>query len=50
MKFVLTIIKEDIMSNEIMSPLVVEVKSIIDAAKTRVAQTVNNELIISYGK
>ncbi|MEG0366198.1 MAG: PDDEXK nuclease domain-containing protein [Coprobacillus sp.] len=38
------------MSNEIMNPLVVEVKSIIDAAKTRVAQTVNNELIISYWK
>lgn len=38
------------MSNEIMNPLVVEIKSIIDAAKTRVAQTVNNELIISYWK
>lgn len=50
MKFVLTIINEDIMSNEIMNPLVVEVKSIIDAAKARVAQTVNNELIISYWK
>lgn len=36
------------MLNEVVNPLVIEIRSILDIARTKIAQTINNELIISY--
>lgn len=38
------------MSNEIINPLVGEIRDILDAARRNVAREVNNELIMSYWK
>ncbi len=38
------------MSNEIMNPLVSEIRDILDIARKNVAREVNNELIVSYWK
>lgn len=38
------------MSNEILSPLVGEIRDILDTARKNVAREVNNELILSYWK
>lgn len=38
------------MLNEVVNPLVIEIRSILDIARTKIAQTINNELIISYWK
>lgn len=38
------------MSNEIMNPLVSEIRDILDTARKKVAREVNNELIASYWK
>ena len=38
------------MNKNLMTPLVSEVKSILDTARSNVAKTVNNELIVSYWK
>ncbi len=39
-----------LMSNEIMNPLVSEIRDILDTARKKVAREVNNELIASYWK
>ena len=36
------------MDNKLMSPLIGEIKNILDMARSNVAKEVNNELIISY--
>ena len=38
------------MDNKLMSPLIGEIKNILDMARSNVAKEVNNELIISYWK
>ncbi|MEF9893761.1 MAG: PDDEXK nuclease domain-containing protein [Anaerorhabdus sp.] len=38
------------MLNEVVNPLVIEIRSILDIARSKIAQTINNELIISYWK
>ena len=38
------------MDNKLMSPLIGEIKNILDTARSNVAKEVNNELIISYWK
>lgn len=40
----------EIMDNKLMSPLIGEIKNILDMARSNVAKEVNNELIISYWK
>ena len=38
------------MDNQLMNPLIGEIKNILDTARSNVAKEVNNELIISYWK
>lgn len=38
------------MSNELMNPVISEIKGILDAARQNVARTVNNELLLAYWK
>ena len=38
------------MENELVNPLISEIKSILDTARGNVAREVNNELLVSYWK
>lgn len=38
------------MDNQLMSPLISDVKNILDTARSNVAREVNNELIVAYWK
>lgn len=38
------------MDNQLMHPLINEIKNILDTARSNIAKEVNNELIISYWK
>lgn len=38
------------MDNQLMHPLINEIKDILDTARSNIAKEVNNELIISYWK
>ena len=38
------------MSNELMNPIISEIKNILDLSRQNVARTVNNELLAAYWK
>lgn len=38
------------MDNQLMNPLICDVKNILDTARSNVAREVNNELVVAYWK
>ncbi len=38
------------MDNQLLSPLISEIKNVLDVARSNVAKEINNELLISYWK